>query len=68
MSIADIVIISLVAFFAVIGVLKGVQKSALSTCAFLVAFLLAFFLSKVVAEALLGVDGISKFVIGNEGW
>ena len=37
MSIADIVIISLVAFFAVIGVLKGVQKSALSTCAFLVA-------------------------------
>ena len=68
MSIADIVIISLVAFFAVIGVLKGVQKSALSTCAFLVAFLLAFFLSKVVAEALLGVDGIRKFVIGTEGW
>lgn len=68
MSIADIIIISLVALFAVIGVLKGVQKSALSTGAFLVAFVLAFFLSKVVAEALLGVDGIRKFVIGTEGW
>lgn len=68
MSIADIIIISLVALFAVIGVLKGVQKSALSTGAFLVAFLLAFFLSKAVAEALLGVAGIRKFVIGTDGW
>ncbi len=68
MSWVDIVIIALLALFAVIGVLKGVKKSLLSLGAFIVAFLISFFLAKVVAEAFLGVDAIRDFVIGSDGW
>lgn len=68
MSWADIVILALVALFAVIGVWKGVQKSALSLGAFIVAFLIALFLANVVAEALLNVEAIKKFVIGGDGF
>ncbi len=68
MSWADIVILALVALFAVIGVLKGVQKSALSLGAFIVAFLIALFLSNVVAEALLNVEAVRRFVMDGDGF
>lgn len=67
MSYVDIVIIALLVLFALFGVWKGVQKSALSLGAFLVAFAIAFFLSNVVAEALLNIDGIRNFVMGSSG-
>ena len=68
MSIVDIVIIALVAMFIVFGIWKGVQRASLGLGAFLIAFVIAFFLAKVVAEALLGVDGIRSFVLGSDGW
>ncbi len=68
MSWVDITILAVIALFAVFGVLRGVQKSALSLGAFLVAFVVAFFLSKVVAEALLNIEGIKAFVMGDGGW
>ncbi len=68
MSIVDIVIIALVAMFIVFGIWKGVQRASLGLGAFLIAFVIAFFLAKVVAEALLGIEGIRKFVLGSDGW
>ncbi len=68
MSWVDIVIIALLVLFAGFGVLKGVQKSALSLGAFLLAFVIAFFLAKPVAEAFLGIGGVRSFVMGTEGW
>lgn len=68
MSVVDIVIIALVVLFGAIGVIRGVQKSALSFGAFLVSFVLAFFLAKVVAEAMLGIVAVKDFVIGTEGF
>lgn len=68
MSWVDIVVIALLVLFAGFGVLRGVQKSALSLAAFLVAFIVAFFLAKPVAEGLLNLDGVRSFVIGTEGF
>ncbi len=68
MSIVDIVIIALVAMFIVFGIWKGVQRASLGLGAFLIAFVIAFFLAKVVAEALLGIEGIRNFVLGSDGW
>lgn len=68
MAISDIIVIALLALFGVIGVLIAVKKSLLSLAAFLVAFVIAFFLSTVVAEALMGIEGIRTFVIGGDGW
>lgn len=65
MSWVDITIIALVVLLGLFGVLKGFKKSLLSMGAFLVAFLLAFFLANVIAEALLGIDGVKSFVLGN---
>ena len=65
MSYIDIAIIALAVLFGLFGVLRGVKRSALSLGAFLVAFLLAFFLANVVAEALIGIDGIRGFVLGD---
>lgn len=68
MAISDIILIALVALFGVIGVLVAVKKKALGFAAFVVAFLIAFFLANVVAEALLTIDGVRSFVLGNSGW
>lgn len=71
MSWIDIAIIGAVVLVGLIGLLKGVKKSALSLGAFVISFLVAFFLANVVAEALLGVDVIKGFVLGNGqegGW
>lgn len=68
MSIVDIVIIALVALFIMLGVWRGVRRSALGFGAFLVAAIIAFFLAKPVTEALLGAEGIRGFVLGNDGW
>lgn len=65
MSFIDIAILAIVVLCGLWGVLKGVKKSALSLGAFILAFALAFFLANVIAEALLGVDNIKAFVIGN---
>lgn len=65
MSWIDITILALVVLLGLVGVWKGAKKSALALGAFAVAFLLAFFLSNVVAEALLGIDGVKSFVLGN---
>ncbi|MBD5131057.1 MAG: hypothetical protein HDT28_00445 [Clostridiales bacterium] len=65
MSYVDIAIIALVVLCGVIGVLRGVKKSALSLGAFLIAFILAFFLANVVAEAFMGIDGVKNFVVGD---
>lgn len=68
MSWVDIVIIALVALFACAGVLRGVKKSSLALAAFSVAFVAAFFLAKIVAEALLGIESVNKFVLGSDGF
>lgn len=65
MSWIDVAILALVVLVGVIGIFKGVQKSALSLGAFLVAFILAFFLANVVAEALLSTDGVKTLVLGD---
>ncbi|MDE6402028.1 MAG: CvpA family protein, partial [Clostridiales bacterium] len=65
MSWVDISIIALVVLLGLFGVLKGFKKSLLSLGAFLIAFLLAFFLANVIAEALLGIEGVKTFVVGN---
>lgn len=68
MSWVDIVIIALVVLLAGLGVLKGVKKSSVALVAFLVAFVIAFFLSNVVAEAMLNIEGVKKFVLGSDGF
>ena len=65
MSWIDIAIIALVVLCGLTGLLRGFKKSLLSLGAFIIAFVLAFFLSNVIAEALLGVDAIKGFVLGN---
>ncbi|MDE6201776.1 MAG: hypothetical protein K2M47_07905 [Clostridiales bacterium] len=65
MSWIDVALLAVVVLVGLLGVLKGAKKSALSLGAFLIAFLLAFFLSTVIAEALLGIDGVKDFVLGN---
>lgn len=61
----DIAILAVVVLFGVLGVLRGVKKSALSLGAFVIAFILAFFLSTVIAEALLGIDGLKLLILGD---
>lgn len=68
MSWVDIVIIALVVLLAGLGVLRGVKKSSVALVAFLVAFVIAFFLSNVVAEAMLNIEGVKKFVLGSDGF
>lgn len=65
MSWVDIGIIALVVLLGLLGVLKGFKKSLVSLGAFLVSFILAFFLANVIAEALLGLEGVKGFVLGN---
>lgn len=65
MSWIDVAILAAVILVGVIGIFRGVQKSALALGAFLVSFILAFFLANVVAEALLGIDGLKMFVLGD---
>ncbi len=65
MSWIDVALLALVVLVGLLGLWKGAKKSALSFGAFLVSFLLAFFLSTVIAEALLGIDGVKNFVLGN---
>ncbi|MDE6294328.1 MAG: hypothetical protein K2L88_06895, partial [Clostridiales bacterium] len=65
MSWIDVGILAAVVLLGVIGIFRGVQKSALSLGAFLVAFILAFFLANVIAEAMLGIDGVKMFVLGD---
>ncbi len=65
MSWIDVAILALVVLLGLIGVVKGVKKSALTLAGFIISFLLAFFLANVVAEALLGIDVIKEFVLGN---
>lgn len=65
MSWIDVAILAVVVLIGLIGVLRGVKKSALTLGAFLISFLLAFFLANVIAEALLGIDGVKDFVLGN---
>lgn len=65
MSWIDVAILALVVLLGLIGVWKGVKKSALTLAGFIISFLLAFFLANVVAEALLGIDTVKEFVLGN---
>lgn len=65
MSWVDIVILAFIVLFACGGVLRGAKKSTLSLVTFLVAFTVSFFLAKVVAEAMLNIEGIKMFVVGD---
>lgn len=65
MSWIDVAIFGLVVLCGLFGLWRGVKKSAVTLGAFIVAFILAFFLANVVAEALLGIDGIKSFVLGD---
>lgn len=65
MSWIDVAILAAVVLVGVIGIFRGVQKSAVALGAFLVSFILAFFLANVIAEAMLGIDGIKMFVLGD---
>ncbi|MCL2675639.1 MAG: CvpA family protein [Firmicutes bacterium] len=64
--IVDIVIIVLVLATAVFGFFKGFIKSLVSLLGFVVSLTLAILLSKVVANALLGIDGIGNVVAGGD--
>ena len=65
MSWIDVAILALVVLVGLLGLWKGVKKSALALGAFVISFLLAFFLANVIAEAMLGIDSIKGFVLGN---
>ncbi|MCH5155712.1 MAG: CvpA family protein [Clostridiales bacterium] len=65
MSWIDVAILALVVLVGLLGLWKCAKKSALSLGAFVISFILAFFLANVIAEALLGIDGIKNFVLGN---
>ncbi len=65
MSWIDVAILAAIVLCGLFGVWRGAKKSAVTLGAFIIAFLLAFFLANVVAEAMLGIDGIKNFVLGN---
>ena len=67
MSWIDVAILALVVLVGLLGLWKGVKKSALALGAFVISFLLAFFLANVIAEAMLGIDSIKEFVLGKNG-
>lgn len=67
MSITDIVIISLIALFALIGLWKGFFKTCISMLGFLLSFVLAFFLASHVGEALLGIPAINGIITSSGG-
>ncbi len=64
MSIADIVIIALVALFALIGLWKGFFKTLISFFGWFVSILIAALTARVVAEALLDITAVGNFVAG----
>lgn len=64
MSIADIVIIVVVALMALIGLWKGFFKTVISFCGWFVSMLIAVLTARVVAEALLDIDAVGNFVAG----
>lgn len=68
MSIADIVIIVLVALMALIGLWKGFFKTLVTFCGWFVSILVSMLIARVVAEALLDVTAIGNFVAGSEGF
>ena len=65
MSWIDVAILALVVLVGLLGLWKCAKKSALALGAFVISFLLAFFLAGVIAEAMLGIDGVKNFVLGN---
>lgn len=64
MSIADIVIIVVVALMALIGLWKGFFKTVISFCGWFVSMLIAVLIARVVAEALLDIEAVGNFVAG----
>ncbi len=68
MSIADIVIIVLVALMGLIGLWKGFFKTLVTFCGWFVSILVAMLIARVVAEALLDVSALGNFVAGSEGF
>ncbi len=64
MSIADIVIIAIVALFALIGLAKGFFKTLISFFGWFISILIAALTARVVAEALLDITAVGNFVAG----
>lgn len=67
MSIADIIIITMVAFMALIGLWKGFFKTLITFCGWFISMLFAVLTAGVIAEALLDVESIGNFVAGGDG-
>lgn len=68
MAITDIVIIVIVALFALIGLWKGFFKTLISFFGWFIAMLIAVLTARVVAEALLDIPAVGKFVVGSDGF
>lgn len=66
MSYIDIAIIVIVSLGALIGLAKGFFKSIISLFGWLVSFIIAVLLTKVVGEALLDIEFIKGFVLGEQ--
>lgn len=64
MSIADIVIIAVVALFALIGLAKGFFKTLISFFGWFISILIAALTARVVAEALLDIEAVGNIVAG----
>lgn len=67
MSMADIVIIVIVALFALVGLAKGFFKTLISFFGWFISMLVAVLTARVVAEALLDIPAVAGFVTGNGG-
>lgn len=67
MSMVDIVIIVIVALFALVGLAKGFFKTLISFFGWFISMLVAVLTARVVAEALLDIPAVAGFVTGNSG-
>ena len=69
MSYIDIALIVIVALFAIVGFAKGFFKTFSSLFGWVLALLLTVLLTDLIAQALLGVDAIGRWALGNgENW
>lgn len=66
-SIVDIVLLAIILIGAIIGIFKGTFKSLLGLFGWLISAVSAFFLTRVVANSLMGLDSINRFVTNSSG-
>ena len=65
MSYVDIAIIAIIALFALIGMWKGVGKTAIKIICFAGAIVITYFVAEYVINWLLGVEFLRGFIVGD---